>query len=450
MRTAFLLKLSLAVLLLGASNGRADPDLRDTRLLTQPAVSAKHVAFIYADDLWVADLNGQNVRRLTSDTGAEMSPVFSPDGQTIAFTAEYEGNLDVYTIPVTGGPPKRLTWHPSPDLVRGFTPDGKSILFTSSRHVFTNRYTQLFTVPLTGGMPTQLPIPHAADACYSPDGASIAYTPLGDRTQQWKHYRGGTHSRIWIYRCEDHSVVQVPQPRGRCNDLSPRWLGDTIYFLSDREGEYNLFAYDTESRKVRQLTERPQPFLYLPLAQNFAPDVSLLVRTADQPRRVEAPLRALVSRLDPDLPLAGVRTLEEMVSGRALLLPRLSAQLAGVFASLAVLLAVIGLYGVIAYSVGQRTREIGIRMALGARTAAVVGMVLKSGMRLAAIGLALGVVLAFGATRLLSGMLYGISAADPLTYVVVTLLLVIVTAVACLVPARRATQVDPLVALRTE
>jgi len=202
--------------------------------------------------------------------------------------------------------------------------------------------------------------------------------------------------------------------------------------------------------KVRQLTERPQPFLYLPLAQNFAPDVSLLVRTADQPRRVEAPLRALVSRLDPDLPLAGVRTLEEMVSGRALLLPRLSAQLAGVFASLAVLLAVIGLYGVIAYSVGQRTREIGIRMALGARTAAVVGMVLKSGMRLAAIGLALGVVLAFGATRLLSGMLYGISAADPLTYGVVTLLLVIVTAVACLVPARRATQVDPLVALRTE
>src|SRR5262245_31369232 len=255
MRTALLLTLSPAALLLGAGGGRADPDIRDTKLLTQPAVSAKHVAFIYADDLWVADLDGNNVRRLTSDTGAEMSPVFSPDGQTIAFTAEYEGNLDVYTIPVTGGPPKRLTWHPSPDLVRGFTPDGKSILFTSSRHVFTNRYTQLFTVPLTGGMPTQLPIPHAADACYSPDGASIAYTPLGDRTQQWKHYRGGTHSRIWIYRCEDHSVVQVPQPRGRCNDLNPRWLGDTIYFLSDREGEYNLFAYDTESRKVRQLTE---------------------------------------------------------------------------------------------------------------------------------------------------------------------------------------------------
>ncbi len=202
--------------------------------------------------------------------------------------------------------------------------------------------------------------------------------------------------------------------------------------------------------KIRQLTERPQPFLYLPLAQNFVPDASVLVRTAGQPRSVEAPLRALVGHLDADLPLAAVRTLDELVAGRALLLPRLSAQLAGVFASLAVLLAVIGLYGVIAYSVGQRTREIGIRMALGARTTAVVGMVLGSGMRLAAVGLALGVVLAFAATRLLRGVLFGISATDPLTFVSVTVLLMIVAAIACLIPARRATQVDPLVALRTE
>src|SRR6266516_5945461 len=110
MRTAFLLKLSLAVLLLGGSSGRADPDLHDTKLLTQPAVSAKHVAFIYADDLWVADLDGKNVRRLTSDIGVESHPVFSPDGSIIAFSAQYEGNTDVYTIPVTGGSPKRLTW----------------------------------------------------------------------------------------------------------------------------------------------------------------------------------------------------------------------------------------------------------------------------------------------------------------------------------------------------
>jgi tricorn protease len=245
---------SLAALLLLAGLGRAEPDLHDTRLLAQPAVSASHIAFVYADDLYVAGLDGRNVRRLTSDTGIEALPAFSPDGKTIAFTAEYDGNLDVYTIPVEGGPPSRLTWHPGPDLVRGWTPDGAAVLFSSPRHASNGRHTQLYTVPATGGMPTQLPIPHAADACYSPDGAFIAYTPLGDRTQQWKHYRGGTHSRIWVYNCKDHSVVQIPQPEGRCNDLRPCWLGDTVYLLSDRAGEYNLFAYDTKSKAVRQLT----------------------------------------------------------------------------------------------------------------------------------------------------------------------------------------------------
>jgi tricorn protease len=246
--------LSLAALFLATAAGRAEPDIQDTRLLSQPAVSARHIAFVYADDLWVADLDGKNVRRLTSDIGVEMLPVFSPDGKTITFTAEYDGNLDVYTIPVEGGSPTWLTWHPGADMVRGFTPDGKAVLFTSPRHVFTSRFTQLFTVPLTGGMPTQLPIPHADDACFSPDETFIIYTPLPDRSQQWKHYRGGTTSRLWIYNRTNHAIVQVPQPGGRCNDLRPCWLGDTIYFLSDRAGEYNLFAYSVPSKKVRQPT----------------------------------------------------------------------------------------------------------------------------------------------------------------------------------------------------
>jgi tricorn protease len=237
-----------------AGPGRAEPDLHDTRLLSQPAVSARHIAFIYADDLWVADLDGQNVRRLTTDWGVESHPVFSPDGNTIAFSAEYDGNTDVFTIPVNGGAPTRLTAHPGPDIVRGFTPDGKAVLFSSPRHVFTMRYTQLFTVPLAGGMPTQLPIPNGVEACYAPDGNYIAYTPLGDRSQQWKHYRGGTHSRIWIYSTQDHKVEQIPQVDGRCNDLSPRWLGDAVYFRSDRAGEYNLFAYDIKSKRVQQIT----------------------------------------------------------------------------------------------------------------------------------------------------------------------------------------------------
>jgi tricorn protease len=233
----------------------AEPDVHDTRLLNQPAVSARHVAFIYGDDLWVANLDGTGVRRLTSDTGVESNPVFSPDGSIIAFSAQYDGNTDVYVIPISGGVPRRLTWHPDADIVRGFTPDGKAVLFSSTRHASNNRYTQLFTVPLTGGMPTQLPIPHGVEACYSPDGEFIAYTPLADRTVQWKHYRGGTHSRIWIYRCKDHAVEQIPQPEGRCNDIDPQWIGHTIYFRSDRGGEYNLYAYDTVTKKVTQRTD---------------------------------------------------------------------------------------------------------------------------------------------------------------------------------------------------
>lgn len=202
--------------------------------------------------------------------------------------------------------------------------------------------------------------------------------------------------------------------------------------------------------KIRQLTERPQPYLYLPLAQNPAPDISVLVRTTVEPRRVEAALRDLVARLEPDVPLAGVHTLEEMVAGRALLLPRLSAQFAGVFGALAVLLAVIGLYGVMSYVVNQQTREIGIRMALGARRAVIAGGILRGGMQLAAAGLGLGLALALAATRLLAGILYGVRPIDLTTYTSVALLLAAVAATACLVPAHRATRVDPLIALRSE
>src|SRR5262245_11626304 len=244
--------LSALVFLCAALPSPASGD--DTALLSQPAVSASHIAFIYADDLWVADLDGKNPRRLTSDVGVESHPAFSPDGKTIAFSAQYDGNTDVYVIPVEGGPPRRLTSHPGPDIVRGWTPDGKAVLFSSPRYVFTNRYAQLFTVPVTGGMPTRLPIPNGFEACYSPDGSHLAYNPLGDVTRQSKHYRGGSHGRIWIYRCKDHKGEQIPQPEGRCNDFDPHWIGETVYFRSDRSGEYNLFCYDTQTKKVTQLT----------------------------------------------------------------------------------------------------------------------------------------------------------------------------------------------------
>jgi tricorn protease len=229
-------------------------DTADTKMLTQPAISASHVAFIYAGDLFVSDLDGANVRRLTTDDGVESNPVFSPDGRTIAFSAQYDGNVDVYTVPIAGGAPVRLTWHPGADTVQSFTPDGAAVLFTSQRATYTARYSQLFTVPVRGGMEEALPIPNAARAAYSPDGRRIAYNPLAPRFLQWKQYRGGTVSRLWLYSTIGHGIEKIPQPPSRANDTDPMWLGDTVYFRSDRGGEFNLFAYDTRGKQVRQIT----------------------------------------------------------------------------------------------------------------------------------------------------------------------------------------------------
>ena len=231
-------------------------DIKDTKFLSQPTISENHIAFVYAGDLWVADSDGKNVRRLTSDDGIESSPVFSPNGKLIAFSAQYDGNTDVYIVPVEGGIPKRLTWHPGSDRVRGFTPDGSAVLFISARNVFTRRYTQLFTVPINGGFPKSLKIPNAYKATYSPDGKRLAYNPLGERFRQWKNYRGGTVSTIWLYTFSNHSVEKIPKPDGRCNDIDAMWIGDKIYFLSDRNGEFNLFHYDISSKKINQLTEK--------------------------------------------------------------------------------------------------------------------------------------------------------------------------------------------------
>lgn len=129
---------------------------QETRLMSQPAISDAHIAFIYAEDLWIANKDGSNPKRLTIDEGVESNPIFSPDGKTIAFNAEYDGNLDVYVVPVTGGVPKRLTWHPYADLVRDFSSDGSKVLFASQRNTHTNRHFKLFNVSVDNGTVTEL------------------------------------------------------------------------------------------------------------------------------------------------------------------------------------------------------------------------------------------------------------------------------------------------------
>lgn len=229
-------------------------DVKDTRLLSTPAVSDAHIAFVYAEDLWICDIDGKGVRRLTTHKGLETNPRFSPDGQWLAFSGQYDGNTDVFIVPVEGGSPKRLTWHPSSDLVQDFTKDSTAVLFTSPREAFVGRANHLYEVSVEGGHPVKLAIPSANKACFSPDNSRIAYTPLREAFLQWKNYRGGTASRIWLYNRSDLAVEQIPQPEGRCNDTDPMWIDDKVYFRSDRDGEFNLFSYDPASKSVEALT----------------------------------------------------------------------------------------------------------------------------------------------------------------------------------------------------
>ncbi len=230
-------------------------DVQDTRLLSDPALSADRIAFAYANDLWVARLDGTGVQHLTSHPGIESGPHFSPDGKLIAFTGRSDGNTDVYMVPTEGGTPKRLTWHPGNDVALGFTPDGKSVVFSSGREVYTTRYLQLYTVPIEGGVPTRLPIPHATKAAISPDGKTIAYLPVAEASNQWKNYRGGTAARLFLFDPKTNAIEKVPQPAGRSNDTDPIWLGGRLYFRSDRDGEFNLYSYDPATREVARLTK---------------------------------------------------------------------------------------------------------------------------------------------------------------------------------------------------
>jgi tricorn protease len=242
------------VMVLALSMPLAAVDINDTRLLTDPAISANEMAFAYANDLWIANADGTNVRRLTSHPGVESGPHFSPDGSLIAFTGQYEGNFDVYVVPSNGGVPKRLTYHPGRDVALGFTPDGSAVLFSSPREVHTTRYQQLFTVPVNGGAVSKLPIPHAFKAVYSPDGKKMVYMPLREVFLEWKRYRGGTNARLMMYDLATYAVEQIPQPATRANDTDPMWLGDRVYFRSDRNGEFNIFSFDPKTKQIAPLT----------------------------------------------------------------------------------------------------------------------------------------------------------------------------------------------------
>jgi tricorn protease len=251
-QSAAVLFSAAAVLLGGAAARAAGPtEPAETLLLRQPAVSDSAIAFVYAGDLWLTGFEGGAARRLTVHPGVESAPAFSPDGRTLAFTGFYDGNRDVFTVPVEGGTPRRLTFHPGDDTVRGWTPDGGRVVFGSNRDSAT-RADRVFTVAAAGGFAEPLPMPEAYHAAFSPDGKRLAYTPLPDAFDTWKRYRGGQTTPVWLFDLASHEVEAVPHDNA--SDTRPLWLGGAVYFLSDRDGTMNLFAYDTAARQVAQLT----------------------------------------------------------------------------------------------------------------------------------------------------------------------------------------------------
>ena len=192
--------------------------------------------------------------RLSSPKGEESFPRFSPDGTQIAFSGNYDGNMDIYVVPATGGLPKRLTYHGAPDRMLGWYPDGKSILFATSRTSEKDRFNKLFKISVNGGLPEQLPVPYGEFGSISPDGKTLAYIPISVDFRTWKRYRGGMNPAIWLFNLETMASRNITG-NDAANSL-PMWHGNTLYFLSDRDKNKraNIWAYDTKKEKFRQVT----------------------------------------------------------------------------------------------------------------------------------------------------------------------------------------------------
>src|SRR5215204_1864033 len=258
--------LLLAALLLlcaaspAAAQTRRGDDL--ARLLRYPDIHGDTIAFVYAGDVWTVPAAGGTARRLTSHPGLELFPKFSPDGRWIAFSGQYNGTRQVFVIPTEGGEPRQLTFYNDAaqlpprggydNRVLGWTPDGKSVVFRANRVPMSDRLGRPYLVPVDGGTEQPMPITEAGGVSYSPDGSRVAFTPISNEFRGWKRYHGGQSPDVWIYDLKSNTSEQITT--GREQDMLPVWLGDTIFYVSDRDWTMNVFAYDTRTKKTRKVT----------------------------------------------------------------------------------------------------------------------------------------------------------------------------------------------------
>ncbi len=232
---------------------RAQAQGGQTRLLRTPTVSATHIAFAYANNIWTVPRAGGAAHRITSFPGQTLNPHFSPDGKWIAFSGEYAGNIDAYVVPTEGGEPRRLTWHPGGDLVQGWTPDGASIMFSSGRATWAPAgIPRFWLVPAMGGVETPMSLPRGFQGKISADGRRIAYRMNNSWDDERRNYRGGQNRPIWIVDLKSYELVSPPWTDSK--DIDPVWIGDDVYFISDRTGVANVWQYLTKTQKLAQLT----------------------------------------------------------------------------------------------------------------------------------------------------------------------------------------------------
>jgi len=250
LRRAFALSL-----LLTASATVAAHALEECRLMRMPDIQGDRIVFVYAGDLWTLPRAGGTAQRLTTHEGLELLPKLSPDGASVAFTGEYDGNTDAFVIPVTGGEPRRLTFHPGVDQVAEWYPDGKSVLLRSSRASNIQRYDRFFRVPAAGGFEELLKLPTAGYASLSADANLIAFvSPSYDR-RTWKRYRGGNAPNLWVYDFKANKSQNITADWAGPDEW-PMFHGRTVYYCSDRNGKTaNIWAYDLDQKTHRQVTK---------------------------------------------------------------------------------------------------------------------------------------------------------------------------------------------------